>query len=88
MDPPFAVPSGQGLAWALPAARLQSGVMPGSDGLIGTSTGYGLGDPAVSNGVLIFKNAKGLFRLATNRRDWSVDVHRVFEISFPFQEYR
>jgi hypothetical protein len=85
---PFAVPSGQGLAWALPFTVEQSGVLAGCSGIFCPSTGYATGTPALDNGGLTFTGAKGLFRLASNDRVWSADVARLTKTSFPIQEYR
>jgi hypothetical protein len=40
------------------------------------------GDPIILN------NPVGLFRLATNKRTWSVDYTFLTRMSFPIQEYR
>jgi hypothetical protein len=37
---------------------------------------------------VVLNNPRGLFRLATNKRDWSVDYTRLTKLSFPVQEYR
>lgn len=38
--------------------------------------------------TVITSNPRGLFRLAENKRTWSVDVTRLSQISFKIQEYR
>jgi hypothetical protein len=38
--------------------------------------------------AVVLNNPKGLFRLATNKRDWSADMTRLTRLSFPLQEYR
>ncbi len=38
--------------------------------------------------TIITQNTVGLFRLATNKRGWSVDVTRLSQMSFKIQEYR
>lgn len=43
IPPPFAVSSGHGLAWALPATVMQSGNLPGCGGLLCPSTGFAFG---------------------------------------------
>jgi hypothetical protein len=90
MDPPFSVPSGQGLAWALPSTVEQSGRLYGNTPptLIGISDGYAFGAPITYNGGIIMNGAKGLFRLASNDRSWSADMTRLTRSSFPIQEYR
>jgi hypothetical protein len=47
IPPPFAVPAGQAVAWALPATSTQLGVQPGGGGIFDPGTGYGLATPAV-----------------------------------------
>lgn len=47
MPPPFAVPEGQAVAWALPSASAQLGVQTGGGGIFDPGTGYGLATPAV-----------------------------------------
>lgn len=87
--PPFAVPSGQGLAWALPTSVQQNGAFgTGSTGFIRPCTGFAYGVLPIDNGALILNGAKGLFRLATNDRPWSADMTRITRLSFPIQEYR
>lgn len=88
MPPPFSVPTGQGLAWAIPMTVEQSGVLAGCSGIFCPSTGYATGTAATYNGGLQANGAKGLFRLAKNQRGWSADISRLSRISFPFQEYR
>ena len=88
MSPPFAVPSGQGLAWALPFTVEQSGVLAGCSGLLCPSSGYATGTPVEDNGGIVLHGAKGLFRLASNERVWSADAGRLTRSSFPIQEYR
>jgi hypothetical protein len=38
--------------------------------------------------TVITQNTVGLFRLASNKRGWSVDVTRLSQMSFKIQEYR
>lgn len=88
MPAPFTVPSGQAVAWALPMALTETGVQPGSGGIFGSGTGEGVGTTATYNGGLILNGAKGLFRLAQNKRVSTADITRLTKISFPIQEYR
>jgi hypothetical protein len=37
---------------------------------------------------IVLNNPRGLFRLATNKRDWSADMTRLTRLSFPIMEYR
>ena len=79
MAPPFSVPGGSGLAWALPQATLNTG---------SSGTGVTTSSACVDNGGVIASGAKGLFRLASNERPWSADMTRLTRLSFPVQEYR
>jgi hypothetical protein len=88
IPPPFTIPGGHGLAWALPVMVEQSGVMPGCSGFFCPSTGYALGTPITYNGGIILNGAKGLFSLASNKRSSSADPGRLSRTSFPFEEYR
>jgi hypothetical protein len=45
MPPPFAVPSGQGLTWAMPTAVSQTGVSIGGGSIFSPSGGVGVGTP-------------------------------------------
>jgi hypothetical protein len=46
MPPPFAIPPGQAVAWALPSTSSQLGVQIGGGGIFDPGTGYGLATPA------------------------------------------
>ena len=78
--PPFAVPAGQGLAWAIPSTV----AFTGGTGAQGTA----IGTAALDNGGLVVSNPRGLFRLAQNKRTSSADVTRLTRMGLPFQEYR
>jgi hypothetical protein len=80
IPPPFAVPAGQGLSWALPVSVK---VINGNPSL-----GTAAGTPATNGGGIVVNNPKGLWRLASNKRGWSADVARFSTVSFPFKEYR
>ncbi|GGA79566.1 hypothetical protein GCM10011507_33510 [Edaphobacter acidisoli] len=79
MPAPFTVPGGQGVAWALPSTTSVS-VSDGS----GTATAT----PGIDNGGLTLNGAKGLFRLAQNKRSSSADITLLSKLSFAFEEYR
>ena len=80
--PPFAVPAGQGLAWAMPFTVVSGPIETGDN------NGSWAGTPASLNGQIGLREPKGLFRLGANKRSWSADVRRASNISFPVQEYR
>lgn len=88
MTPPFAVPAGQGVSFALPLNVEQQGSFGGGSGFVDPSTGYSIGTGAVDNGLLQLNNTKGIWRLASNKRDWKSDFDRLTAPQFPFQEYR
>jgi hypothetical protein len=89
MTPPFAVPAGQGVSFALPLNVEKQGAFGnGGQGFFDLSTGYSIGTGAVDNGLLTLNNTKGIWRLASNKRDWKSDFDRLTAPQFPFQEYR
>jgi hypothetical protein len=47
-----------------------------------------LREQPTDSGALTLANAKGLWRLATNDRGWSMDVTRLSRMSFQIQEWR
>lgn len=79
--PPFAVPSGQGLAWAMPFSVVAGPIEADNNGSAS-------GAQASLNGQIGATKPQGLFRLGANKRSWSADVRRASNISFPIQEYR
>jgi len=79
MPPPFAVPGGQGLAWALPSVTATTP----TDSNIQSSA-----SPAIDNGGLVLNGARGLFSLGSNKRTSSADITQLSRTSFQFEEYR
>lgn len=82
IPPPFSVPSGQGLSWAMPFTAAFGPIETGDN------NGSASASAAQANGAIGVMGPKGLFRLAKNSRSWSADVTRASSITFPIQEYR
>lgn len=47
IPPPFTLPAGQAIAWALPSGSSQLGVQTGGGGIFDPGTGYGLATPSI-----------------------------------------